>query len=143
MRKLLSLLALVGALVSLGAAVTAAAPSKVSVQLKPPAGTHMMAITHAFGSATISYTAHDADIKLTADKLPKPGAIHEKVYVLWSVKGKHKLNVGGLKVHRNMAGLHKMIMDTTFTQLVVTGEQSVAEKAPMGPKVLSGTVMHH
>jgi hypothetical protein len=143
MRKLLSAVALGGALLALGIGVASAASSKATVQLKPPANTHMMAIAHAFGTAKITYTAHDADIKLTTDKLPKPSVIHEAAYVLWLVHGKQKANAGALKINGNMAGLHVMTMNTMFTKLVVTAEKMATEKTPMGPQVLVGNVMHH
>lgn len=143
MRKMLVSVALAGAVLSLGVAVTSAAPNKVTVQLKPPTGTHMMAIEHATGTAKITYTAHDANINLTTDNLPKPAVIHAKVYVLWLVNGAHKVNAGALKLHGNMGGLHAMPMMVTFNKLVVTAEQSATEKAPLGAKVLVGNVMHH
>ena len=143
MRKVLSALTLGGALLSLGAGASLAASMAATAQLKPPAGTHMMAIAHAYGSARIAYTAHDATINLTADNLPKPSALHENAYVLWLVNGAHKINAGSLKITGSMAGLHAMTMDTMFTGLVVTAEKSATTKDSMGPRVLAGQVMHH
>lgn len=142
MRKLIPAGLLVGAVLSLGVAGTQAAMMKTTVKLHPPA--HGMSMTmHAFGSAKIGYTAHDADIKLTTDNLPAPAALHEGAYVLWLVNGMHKVNAGALHVTGNMAGLHAMTMDVAFTKLVVTAEKSATVKDAMGPKVLVGAVMHH
>lgn len=142
MRQLLSALALSGAMFSLTVSGSYAAMTRATVRLHPPANAHMMAIAHTSGTARISYTAHNADIKLTADNLPRPSALHEGAYVLWLVTGMHKVNAGSLKIDGNMAGLHAMTMDVMFNRLVVTAEKSAAAKAPMGPRVLVGTVMH-
>jgi hypothetical protein len=143
-RKICSLSLVLGSLLVLTLSVAFASSTKATVTLKPPKSGHIMAmVKHAFGSAKISYTANDAAINLTTDNLPKPSAIHAKVYVLWTVRGTHKLNAGALKLTGNMGGLHATTMDTKFSSLVVTAEQSKTEKAPMGTKVLVGPVMHH
>lgn len=143
MRKALSSLVLMLALFALGTAATSAAMNKATAQLRPPAGAHMMGIMHAMGSATITYTAHDATIKLTTDGLPAPSRLHENAYVLWLVKGTKGVYGGTLKVTGAMAGVHAMVMDTKFTRLVISAEKSMHPMHRMGPKVLVGTVMHH
>jgi hypothetical protein len=143
MRKALSSLMLILALFVLGTAATSAAMTKATAQLRPPAGTHMMDMAHAMGSATITYTAHDATIKVTTDGLPAPARLHENAYVLWLVTGSKGVYGGTLKVTGNMAGVHAMVMDTTFTKLVISAEKSMHPMHRMGPKVLVGSVMHH
>lgn len=141
MRRLLSAIVLGSALLSLSIAVTAAASNRATATLHPPMHTKMMAIAHAAGSATISYTMHDATIKLTTERLPQPAAIHESAYVLWLVNGMHKVNAGSFMVHGGMGAKSLMTMDVTFRQLVVTGEKSATVKHASGPVVLSGAVM--
>jgi hypothetical protein len=104
---------------------------------------HNMEIAHATGSADISYTKHDATIKLTTEKLPNPMALHEHAYVLWLVNGNHKISAGSFMVHNGMGALHTMTMDTNFNKLVVTAERSAHAMHPMGVTVLIGQVMHH
>jgi hypothetical protein len=134
---------LIMALSLLGVTSTSAAMTKATVHLRPPAGTHMMDIMHAMGSASITYTAHDATIKVTTDGLPAPSMLHESAYVLWLVTKGKGVYGGTLKVTGNMAGVHAMVMDTTFTKLVISAEKSMHPMHRMGPKVLVGTVMHH
>jgi hypothetical protein len=144
-RKFFFALALSAVMMSVGLAGAFAARNHVSVKLRPPVmHSHMMMmVEHAYGNAKISYTKRDADINLTADKLPKPGTIHENAYVLWLVNGSSKVNVGSLSVHGNMAGLHKTTMNVKFNKLVVTAEKSLTVSHPMGPKVLAGDVLRH
>src|SRR5436305_9230805 len=103
MRRFLFALALAGALLALSMGGVHAAMTMATVQLHPPANTHMMALAHATGSARISYTKQDADINLTADNLPRPAALHANAYVLWLVAGTHKVNAGSLKINGSMA----------------------------------------
>jgi hypothetical protein len=134
---------LIMALFALGTTVTSAAMNKATVQFRPPAGAHMANIMHAMGSATITYTAHDATIKVTTDGLPAPARLHENAYVLWLVTRGKGVYGGTLKVTGKMAGVHAMVMDTTFTRLVISAEKSMHPMHRMGPKVLVGTVMRH
>ena len=143
MRRFLFALALSSALLSLSIGGVRAAMTMATVQLRPPANIHMMALAHATGTARISYTKQDADINLTADNLPRPAALHANAYVLWLVGGTHKVNAGRLKINGNMAGLHTMTMDVMFSKLVVTAERSATTMKPMGTKVLTGAVMRH
>ena len=143
MRRLVTVLALAGAVPLLGIGGANAAMTKATVQLRPPASIHMMSLAHATGTARISYSTHDADIRLTADNLPRPAALHANAYVLWLVSGTHKVNAGTLKIDGNMAGLHAMTMDVTFNRLVVTAERSAMPMHPMGTRVLVGSVMRH
>jgi hypothetical protein len=130
------------ALLAFLATGASAAPSKATVHFHP-ANMHMMAIVHSSGSATITYTAHDASIALTANKLPAAAMLHEKVYVLWLITGAQKTNAGALVLHKGMDTLHAMVMQTKFTKLVVTAEKSPHGAHPMGVTVLTGDVMHH
>ena len=143
MRTSLAALALAATLLSVTALGSQAAASKAVVQLHPPMHTHMMSITHSKGTARISYTAHDADIRLSTTKLPNPSTLHASVYVLWLVTGNHKMNAGSFMVHNGMGALHKMLMNTTFNQLVVTAEKQGSAMHPMGTQVLLGTVPRH
>lgn len=143
MRHPLAAIAAGGAALFLTMTAALAAPSKQTVMLHAPMPNHMMAIAHATGSALISYTAHDATITLTTEKLPNPTTLHENVYVLWLVAGKQRMNAGSFAVHNGMGGLHAMTMDTMFTKLIVSAEKSSHVMHPMGVKVLVGAVMHH
>jgi hypothetical protein len=143
MRRTLALLILGGSLLTGGLSAALAAPNTETVALHAPMHTQMMALEHAMGSAVITYTAHDATIKLTTEMLPSPVALHEHVYVLWLAHGSRQANAGSFTVHNGMGALHAMTMDTTFTKLVVTAEKAAHAMHPMGVKVLTGNVMMH
>jgi hypothetical protein len=143
MRKLLSALALGGALLAVGAGGTLAANMNQTVMLHPPMHTSMMAIAHANGTAHLMYTTNDVSFSLSVKRLPAPKAVHASVYMVWLVKGSHKVLAGHFTKHTGVVFHSAMIMDTTFNKLVVTGEKSMTRATPMGPTVLSGTVMHH
>jgi hypothetical protein len=130
------------ALLSAGWSAASAKSMSGSVLLKP-VNMHNMKIAHASGNASIKYTAHDANIRLTAERLPKPTALHQKVYVVWAITGKQKMNIGHFSVRNGMGGAHLMPMVTKFNKLVVSAERSVTVPHPMGVLVLSGAVMHH
>jgi hypothetical protein len=143
MRRVLSGLVLAGALSAMGLSTALAAP--VMVKFHPVAASHAMMMTmHTTGSATITYTKHDADIRVTTDNLPAVASVHGKYYVVWATTGT-KMNsyAGILTVHGNMAGGHYMIMDTMFNKLVVTAEKSMHPMHAMGTRILAATVMHH
>lgn len=143
MRRSLAALALAATLLSVTATGSLAAAKTAVVQLHPPMHSHMMSIAHSKGSARISYTAHDATINLTTQKLPTPKSLHGNVYVLWLVTGKQKTNAGSFSVHNGMGALHAMVMQTMFSRLVVTAEKSMHGMHPMGTQVLLGSVPHH
>jgi hypothetical protein len=143
MRRFLSAFPLAGALLALSIGGASAAMTMATVQLRPPANIHMMALARAAGTARISYAKHDADIRLTADNLPQLATLHANAYVLWLVGGTHKVNAGSLKVDGDMAALHTTTMDATFNRLVVTAERSARVMRPMGTRVLVGAVMRH
>lgn len=144
MRRIISGLVLAGALTAGGLASAFAAP--VMVKFHPVAASHamMMMTMHTTGSATITYTKHDADIKVTTTNLPTLASVHGKYYVVWATTGTRMSTYAGvLAVHGNMAGGHYMIMDTMFNKLVVTAEKSMHPMHAMGARVLTATVMHH
>lgn len=144
MRKVLMGLVLAGAVSAAGLSSTLAAP--VMVKFHPVAASHamMMMTMHSTGSATITYTKHDADIKVTTDNLPAVASVHGKFYVVWATTGtKMNTYAGALTVHGNMAGGHYMIMDTMFNKLVVTAEKSKHPMHAMGARILTANVMHH
>jgi hypothetical protein len=144
MRRVLSGLVLAGALSAMGLSTALAAP--VMVKFHPVAASHamMMMTMHTTGSATITYTKHDADIRVTTDNLPAVASVHGKYYVVWATTGTRMSTYAGiLTVHGNMAGGHYMIMDTMFNKLVVTAEKSMHPMHAMGTRILTATVMHH
>jgi hypothetical protein len=144
MRRVISGMGLAVALTAMNLASAVAAP--MMVKFHPVAASHamMMMTMHTTGSATITYTKHDADIKVTTNKLPAVASVHGKFYVVWATTG-NKMNTyaGVLNVHGAMASGHYMIMDTMFNQLVVTAEKSMHPMHSMGTRVLTATVMHH
>ena len=144
MRKVISGIMLAGAVTAMSLASAVAAP--MMVKFHPVAASHamMMMTMHTTGSATITYTKHDANIKVTASNLPAVASVHGKFYVVWATTGS-KMNTyaGVLNVHGAMAAGHYMIMDTMFNQLVVTAEKSMHPMHAMGTRVLTATVMHH
>lgn len=135
--------AALAATLMLGGLTQASAAMPATVALHPPAGSHMMSIMHAFGSARISYTMHDANIKVTTDNLPAPAAAGGRYYVVWAVRNATRTWAGVLNVHGAMAGGHYMIMDTMFTQLVVSAEKTRHPMHMMGARVLVGAVVHN
>ncbi len=145
MRRVISGVVLAGALTAVSLASAVAAP--VMVKFHPVRASHamMMMTMHTTGSATITYTKHDADIKVTTDNLPAVASLHGKYYVVWATTSSSKMTTyaGVLTVHGNMAGGHYMIMDTMFNQLVVTAEKSKHPMHSMGTRVLTAAVMHH
>jgi hypothetical protein len=143
MRRVLSGLVLAGTLSAMGLSTALAAP--VMVKFHPVAASHAMMMTmHTTGSATITYTKHDADIRVTTDNLPAVASVHGKYYVVWATTGTRMSTYAGiLTVHGNMAGGHYMIMDTMFNKLVVTAEKSMHPMHAMGTRILTATVMHH
>lgn len=144
MRRVFSGLMLAGALTAVSLASAVAAP--MMVKFHPVAASHamMMMTMHTTGSATITYTKHDADIKVTTTNLPAVASVHGKFYVVWATTGTTMNTYAGvLAVHGNMAGGHYMIMDTMFNKLVVTAEKSMHPMHSMGTRVLTATVMHH
>jgi hypothetical protein len=144
MRRYILGMVLAGALMAASLASAIAAP--MMVKFHPVTASHamMMMTMHTTGSATITYTKHDADIKVTAGNLPAVASVHGKFYVVWAITGtKMNTYAGVLTVHGAMAAGHYMVMDTMFTQLVVTAEKSMHPMHSMGARVLTATVMHH
>jgi hypothetical protein len=144
MRKLLSGLVLAGAFGAVSLSSVLAAP--VMVKFHPVAASHamMMMTMHSTGSATISYTKTEANIKVATNNLPAVASVHGKYYVVWATTGtKMSTYAGVLTVHGNMAGGHYMIMDTMFNKLVVSAEKSMHPTHAMGARILTATVMHH
>lgn len=144
MKKGLSGLVLAGALSALSLSSALAAPMMVKFHAVTASHAMMMMTMHTTGSATISYTKHDADIKVTTDNLPKVASLHGKYYIVWATTGtKMTTYAGVLTVHGNMAGGHYMIMDTKFTKLIVSAEKTMHPMHAMGTNVLTASVMHH
>ncbi len=145
MKRRLSALVLTVTVCALGLSSALAAP--MMVKFHPVAASHamMMMVMHSTGSATITYTKHEADIKVTTVNLPALASEHGKYYVLWAVTGSKMTSyAGSLTVHGTMAGGHFMIMDTMFNKLVITAEKSMHPMhTMMGTRVLTATVMHH
>ena len=144
MRRVIWGTVLAGALTAASLASAVAAP--VMVKFHPVTASHamMMMTMHTTGSATIAYTKHGADIKVTTDNLPAAASVHGKFYVVWATtNNKMTTYAGVLAVHGNMAGGHYMIMDTMFNQLVVTAEKNMHPLHSMGTRVLTASVMHH
>lgn len=101
---------------------------------------HNMNFAHTMASATVTYKGHNATIKLTAENLPMPSVVKQKVYVVWATDGAMKDRAGTLMVHGKMASLKATVMMTKVQDIVVTAEKSSMPKHPMGPTVLSGMV---
>jgi hypothetical protein len=101
---------------------------------------HNMHFAHAMASATISYTGHNATVKLTAENLPMPSVVRARTYVVWLTNGSMKDRAGALKVHGGMASLKATVMMTKVQDVVVTAEQSAMPMHPMGKTILSGMV---
>jgi hypothetical protein len=144
MRRALSGLALLGALGT--ATLSSVLAGSVMVKFHPVAASHamMMMTMHSSGSATISYSKTEANIKVTTDNLPAVASVHGKYYVVWATTGtKMSTYAGVLAVHGNMAGGRYMIMDTMFNKLVVSAEKSMHPSHAMGARILTATVMHH
>jgi hypothetical protein len=143
MRRVIWGTVLAGALTAASLASAVAAP--VMVKFHPVTASHAMMMTmHTTGSATIAFTKHNADIKVTTYNLPAAASMHGNFYVVWATaNNKMTTYAGVLAVHGNMAGGHYMIMDTMFNQLVVTAEKSIHPLHSMGTRVLTASVMHH
>jgi hypothetical protein len=143
-RRVLSGLVLAGTVTALGLSSAFAAP--MMVKFHPVTASHamMMMTVHTTGSATISYTQQDANIKVTTVNLPAAASVHGKFYVVWATTGtKMNTYAGALTVHGNMAGGHYMIMDTMFNKLVITAEKTSHPMHAMGARILTANVMHH
>jgi hypothetical protein len=116
-----------------------AAPMKATLMLAKPYKKNMH-FAHTMASATVTYKGHNATIKLTAENLPMPSAINQKVYVVWATDGSMKDRAGTLMVHGKMASLKATVMMTKVQDIVVTAEHSAMPAHPMGPTVLTGMV---
>src|SRR5579859_4302184 len=96
MRRAISGLVVAGALTVLSLTSAVAAP--VMVKFHPVTASHamMMMTMHTTGSATITYTKHDADIKVTTTNLPSLASVHGKYYVVWAATGNKMSTYAGV-----------------------------------------------
>lgn len=144
MRRGLSGFVLAAALITVSLTSALAAPDMVKFHPVTASHAMMLMTMHASGTATISYTKHDASITVTTTNLPTLVSLHGKYYAVWAVTGSKMTTFAGvLTVHGNMAGGRFMIMDTMFTQLVITAEKSMHPMHASGARVLAASVMHH
>jgi hypothetical protein len=141
MNKVLAGLALSGAVLGMTAHGVTAASMKETIHLKAPTG--MSALHMSMGVAKVTYTAHDATVKITAQHLPAASMIHgNKFYVVWLKQGNKSWYVGDLKFHGGMAGLTGMVMVKKFQDLNITAEKTAHPMHAMGTLVLSGMSTH-
>lgn len=135
----LTVMAVLVSVVGAGVPAHAATMTHATLQVAK-AYKHNMNFAHTMAAATLSYTKHDATVKLTASHLPKPAVIKAMAYVVWLTDGGMKERAGALMVHGGMASLKATVMMTKVQDVVVTAEHSATTKHPMGPVVLSGMV---
>ncbi|GAC1471404.1 MAG: hypothetical protein PVSMB7_23120 [Chloroflexota bacterium] len=143
-KRLLATLVIAGTVTAIGSSSTLAAGTTDSLQLRAPASVHNPMLKHVMGSVKVKHLPHDLDIKLTADGLPKPGALHEKAYVVFLTSGGKVMHLGTLHYMNNGMGTYTgMPMVTKYSQIAVWAVPSTSEMMPMGVKVLVTQRMHH
>ena len=94
---------------------------------------------HAMASATLTYTKGDITIKLTAENLPMPSALHAHVYVLFAEDGNMWDRVGVLHTSGSMSTVTGTVMMSKVTDLYVYA-QAMSTKHPSGTQVLAAMV---